>query len=252
MKNLLVSITAFSLLTLFLVGCGDQDGDEGNLNFNFKVTYQGDPLVIGNRYQFDNQDILFERVSFFISDFALKNESGSTHLKDVDYINLTESHKTLSGANGGFDYIVRDIPSGEYQGITYNLGVDEATNLTIPSDYSSSSALSNDAEHWPDWSSYVFIKIQGRMDTNGDGELNQNIVMHLGSDAAFRMVDLTKNISVVAGQSNTVLLTLDLYKVFDDGTNKYDFSAVPITHSLNFIDQINAVATGVQQAFKVN
>ncbi len=243
----------FLLSVLFvLFSCGDKEDKLGSIELNFKLTYQGEPLVMTpNEVNFHGLPFKVSRVSFFLSDMQLVDGLTSTDILEVAYINPTDAHIDLASAQQGLDYKIDSVPVGNYSGLAFNIGLDAAKNGKLPSNYPTGHLLSEETEYWADWKSYIFIKIEGLMDFDGDGVFSDGITMHLGSDDAMVSASFDKNIEVIEGGATTLNFELDLFDVFDQGGEVYDFRAVPRTHTLDFIDEIKFVAQGVAKALKL-
>ena len=237
------------LLLLSITSCGDDDDVVGSLNLNFQLKYNDQALVMSPT-EVDFKGIPFKilRVSFYISEMALTNASASTEILEVDYMDLTESHLTLEDSQKGFNYKINNIPVAVYDGLDFNIGLTEEMNAKEPADYPVESILNVEDEYWRDWSSYIFIKIEGRMDFDGDGEFEQGIAMHLGSNDAGNSRSFDQTIEIVDGQTAELNLEIDIFDVFDQGAEVYDFRSVPQTHSLNFLDEIKFVSSGLANA----
>ncbi len=246
-------IAGIALFGLSLSSCGDDMDQLGALKLNFKLNYQGQPLVMTpNQVDFNGIPFKVSRVSFFISEMKLSGTEGQVDLKEVDYINLTDSHADLAAAQKGYDYLINDVPIGQYNTISFNLGLTDEMNAKAPSDYSAGSILADQSEYCADWGSYIYIKIEGLMDFDGDGIFNDGITMHLGSNDAMVAKQYDHAITIKDKEETQLNFTLDLYKVFDDGSTVYDFEKYPRTHTLDLIEQIKFVAQGVGRELQLN
>jgi len=221
--------------------CGSSDIKE--LNINFKLEYDGEPLVFFEDVAYpDGRNFEFTRFSFYISEISLENESNSTLVKDVDYIDLTPSHSSLTAASEGYDYLLELPEKMSYQNVRFNIGLTDLQNDTKPEDYNSSSPLSLTGEYWSNWESYVYAKIEGRIDLDGDG-ISDGVALHLGSSEALRNVFL-ENLD----SAEEVEITIDMKKVFERNGIIYDINATPRIHSLNQLDQTNILMDNLKAA----
>jgi len=232
------------LLAGFFSSC-DKD-ETGDLSANFKLQYDGEPVVMFDDYVYpDGQDFFFSRFSFYMSDLDL----GAGNIDRAYYINPTNAHSTLEGATSGYDFIIPDLDAGDYSQFSFSIGVPENENAQTPSDFSSDNDLSIAAEYWSAWSSYIFCKTEGKLDTDGDGMNETNISLHIGSDTALRNLSLDKNYSITKDGVTQLNVIIDLRKIFDGDDGVYDIMANPSTHQLSQMDAINEIADNVSNAF---
>ena len=226
MIRTLSTLVVFSML---FVSCGEEEQD---LTINFKLTYDGEPLVMFDNYEYPTgKTINFTRFSFYISELELISGGTATELVDVDYIDLTMANIDESKSKEGYDYTIRNMEDLNYDGIRFNIGLTPAMNATLPSEYSSSHPLALTSEYWVNWMSYIFAKIEGNMDFDEDGSLEQGIALHLGADAALRNVEITN-----LNSQNNIDITIDLKNVFEQ-ESIYDIETTPRIHSLSHVNQ---------------
>ena len=112
--------------------------------------------------------------------------------------------------------------------------------------------MSLSGEYWAAWNSYVFTKIEGKGDNNGDGTFDDpQIALHLGSNEALRTPQFDKNIHVHEGMATELDVIIDVQKIFDNGTSIYDILDSPSLHSLDQMTQINELSDNFQATIKI-
>jgi hypothetical protein len=238
MKNYLFTLLSLSVL----VSCGGDD--EQQINVNFKLEYNQEPLVMFQEYDYAEAGgipIEFSRISFYVSEVKLNIDGQEELFKDADYIDLTESHSTLEKAEEGYTYNVGST-TGDPSSISFNFGLTSAQNATVPTDYPSSSALSRTAEYWTGWSSYVMYKIEGNMDLDGDGVLERPIALHMGTDSVTRFTS--------GNYDDNLTISLDIQKIFNCNGEIYDIEATPMIHNLNQVDKAEQLADNIECAIE--
>jgi len=219
------NILIIAVVALTITSCGK---DEGGLDLSFNLTYEDEPLVMFEDYSYPTgENFSLSRVSFYISNLSLDDEL----LKDVDYIDLTESHSTRAGSTDGYSYAFDNLPVGDYNDLLLSMGVNAVDNAKNPADFESTSALSRSGEYWNAWESYVFYKIEGMMDSNGDGTKDKGISLHIGGDDVFRTISFPKPISIDGDARATAKITIDLAKVFNNNNKVYDMQNFSGLHS---------------------
>lgn len=248
------SIPILLLLTVALLGCGDKEtAQTGTLNLNFRLQYDGMPLVMFDRYQYPNgMEFFFTKFSFYLSNLSIKQADNTTiDLKDIDFLNLTNDHETAINAASGTSYTLEKVPVGAYQNLIFNIGVPTDMNSQKPSTYPSDHPLSDTGEYWDSWKSYIFSKTEGKLDTDGDGQAELGLAYHIGSDETLRQLDFQKNFNIQSDQTTTVVITIEMKRMFDDGTTIFDPLQTAQIHSLTQLSEANTLADNLKQSFVV-
>ena len=236
------SISLFTLLGLVILfsSCGK---DRGDLDLNFKLTYDGEPMVMFQEYTYPSgEKFTLNRVSFYVSNIALDGNI----LKEVEYFDLSDSHNTLAGATDGLTYSFKDLPAESYANVKFSLGVSPENNAMTPADFENSNALSRAGEYWNGWESYVFMKMEGVLDHDGDGATDSGIALHVGGDENFANLTFPKPITISPDELATAEFTIDLKRAFENNGNLYDLKTNSALHSKEFhLDFMKQIMTGV-------
>ena len=220
--------------------------DTMDVTFKFTLSYGEEPLVMLEEYEYPSGETLkFTRLSFYVSELeGISNSGTSTLLKDIDLINLSSSHATIEGADEGLTYTIKDIPSEEFESYAFLLGVASDLNSKAPADYASDHPLANSGEYWIAWDSYIFLKIEGIMDTDGDGEFETNVALHIGSDEASRQIRMSS-----VDPSNEQI-NIDVKSIFESNGTLYDLQENPQIHSLFQLDQASFLVENLAQQLR--
>lgn len=240
-------------LSFGFFGCGSDEPKEETLSINFKLTYDNDPLVMFQQYDYpQGNKIYFSRVSFYMSNVTLINDDtpdGSQFLlSSNDYIDLTNSHITTELAEEGMT-VGYGLTTENIDQIFFNIGLNSIDNATVPTDHTSDNDLSLSGEYWPGWESYIFAKIEGMIDLDGDGELEQPVALHLGTDDAKREL-----LTAMLNNEKDLEFIIDIEKVFNQNGQIYDIATTPQIHTIAEVDAINAInflSTGLIRAFEL-
>jgi len=223
---MLLRLYTFIIMGLLISSCGE---DTSDLDVFFKLEYGDTPLVMLDEYEYPGgQTIKFTRFSFYLSDISVSDGSESQLIKDVDFLNLTNSHSRPELASTGYRLNLEDISIKDPTDVSFNIGVDPDLNATIPADYSGDHPLAKPGEYWIGWSSYIFFKIEGIMDTTGDGDTDTNIALHIGSDAMLRPVRIDMSES-----SEEIDININVKEIFENANGLYDITMDPQIHSLH-------------------
>ena len=231
-----------ALAVLFGFGCKKKI----DVEVAFQLTYDGEPLVMFQEYAYpDGKKITFSRFSFYLSDFQIKDGTNSIATENVDFVNLTNAHTDMAAAREGLLYLSDKFEISTLQEIEFNLGLREDQNDKVPADFATDHPQGKPGEYWLAWDSYIFAKIEGRIDLDGDDELETGIALHLGSNNVMREIQLP-----VTNMGNKVTLQIDLRDVFENGTI-YNIAENPQLHSLSQLPAAEELADNISQALKI-
>lgn len=246
-----ISSLLLMLLVVMFAGCGDDNAGSGSLKLNFKLKYGDQPLVMFEPYTYPTgQKMTFSRFSFYFADAQLKSGSGYNSIHEISYHTLTNSHTGAAAAAKGYDYPISDIKADTYSSLKFTLGVPKASNDKTPADFANSHVLSNQAEYWSGWKSYVFTKTEGLIDFDGDGTMESGYALHTGANEALRTIELPVNLTIEEGKESTLNIIIDLKKEF--GSNPvYDIVANPQIHSTSQAPQVKQLIDNLATAFSV-
>lgn len=211
--------------------CGDDEepitGKTTDLNIVFKAVYGGQPLVFGETLTYeDGTPFNISKLQFFMSDVLLNSENSAdpntpleTELSEVQLINFASANATAAGAAQGVTATFGRVPTGAYTALKFGLGVIPEFNDDVPADYSSSHPLGASSNYWEVWESYIFLKLEGRTDTTGDGEFDQSLLYHTGTNPLFQS-GLTFNVNLDMDENTpgTVVLELDVKQILAPST----------------------------------
>jgi len=225
MRNLISLSLLFCLL--LLNACQKEQTappvETTSLEFSFTANYDGAPLVINEQeYDYAGNPIRFSKVSFYLSNVTL----GETEVSDVNYIDLTKTHTDQAASEIGTSRSFLKIPVGEYNSMAFGVGVAPDLNRTKPSEYSTSHPLGadNSAEYWEAWESYIFVKIEGQYDVDGDGFDGEDVAFayHIGQDEFYKSLNDTFEtpLSLEAGTPANINFLLDIKKLLTTGTGE--------------------------------
>jgi len=219
------------ILSFAAFSCNDDE--RSDLTLNFKLLYDGAPLVMLDDYEYpDGKTIQFTRVSFYISEVYIIRENGNDLLTDVEMINLSQTHQSNAGATAGANFVFENQKSDPIDSIQFFIGLAPTLNATEPSDYQGDHPLANSGEYWIGWDSYIFSKLEGSVDLDGDGTMETNFALHIGSDQALQSTKL----NIKNPDSKVIPFELDVLKIFESA-DLYDIEQNPQIHSLNQIDK---------------
>ncbi|MCB9306168.1 MAG: hypothetical protein H6565_06195 [Lewinellaceae bacterium] len=210
MKHRIVLFLLAALLPF--AACKDEDPvtNTNNFTLTFRALYDGVPLEKYTNYSFGDKQVLYDKFNTFISNISLIKDGQEVLLSDIEWVNFTpDSAPDDRAVEVSFKY---SVPDGDYTGLKLGYGVRADLNAKKPSDYPVGHPLYLETEYWPGWSSYIFTKVQGKVDLDGDNTPETSIFYHCGSDAVYNEATMNRTIRV-AGDA-ALVVEFDLKKLF--------------------------------------
>ena len=236
--NFIKCICTGLVLSTLLFACSSDDG-EGAVELNFKLTYDGNPLVAGEEYAYPlGFPFIVTKYSMFLSELSMSNGESSIDLSQAVFLDLAGNQFDMENAQRGSTIRFENIPSDNYSMLNISIGLPETLNSTNPSNYTADSPLSNTGEYWGGWESYIFHKLEGRMDADNDGELESGIALHIGSNDAYRTKQVNREIRVTNDQTTNVEISIDLKDILEVNGAAFDLIETPQVHHLGVLPQV--------------
>lgn len=245
-------ISIGSLFLLIIISSCGSDPEFSTVDMNFTLTYEDEPLVAFDEidYALDFK-VFFTKYSLFMSDITLKSTEGGHTLSNVEFLDLLTGVNDLSAAEAGKTLTYLEVPTRKYDGISFNIGVPSEVNITDPASYDASSPLSNNGEYWVGWSSYIFHKIEGKMDGAGDGTFADGVALHIGSDQAFRSFNINANIDI-NDEKESIKLEFDLAEILNIDGTYFDFRETPQVHHLGVLPKVLPILDNTDSGISVS
>lgn len=212
MKKLLLSFLVFPLFFSCKKDIEIPTDQSGEVEVRFV------PLVNGTRDSLkapflidDSTSISVELLKFYLSDIAVKQSDSLISVSEIELISL--------GAENSFRF---KLKSGNYSAFSMFAGVKLLLNGTQDPDFNPA-AFGNDhplspynSMYWTWASGYVFMKVEGRMDTTkyDPGDLPGSFFYHAGLDTLYTPVNIERAFTVQPNQKTVIELGLDLNSLF--------------------------------------
>jgi hypothetical protein len=236
MKQLLFLVLA---LPLIASRCGEVCGcspiePEGFLEVNIKAVYNAKPLVINEVVDYNGKKMRITKLSFFISSLSARATTDNVGVHLVDFTNFDR----LSAAEAGFG-LKLPYNIGQHESFGGKIGLPTATNALKPKDFSSSSPLSDASHYWDSWNSYIFTKLEGLLDKDGDGRFETGITLHTGGNEVGQTFNFKKSFTVNENGSTTFSTELnvnELIKGIDLTTTGSTHQAVDLPTMQKFVN----------------
>jgi hypothetical protein len=231
MNKLFFFLPLLSLLFLS-ASCDDNNGDDdtvptgegtGSISLNFTGTYGDDPLVMFDReYDYpEDMNLKLQLFQFYISNVNLiKTKNGQQEkvsLVDVDIISFGDIYNDEDALSGKSIPDI-ELPVDTFQGIELGFGLTEELNASNANDFNIGHPLSEN--YWGELTKYIFFKIEGNGDLDGDGAFDQILTYHIGGDDNFKMLTFDREIIIPKDGTLELNVNVDLEKILvaEDGT----------------------------------
>jgi len=198
------SCIAILMSLLFIQAC-DEKKAEDSFTLNFKAKFENQAIQTGKEFtDASGKKWKIDDLNFYFSNLRLVKQDGSEiPLADLGYVSFKDANTTAIKFS--------DIPVGKYTGIKFNAGLTPAQNDVNPN-FLDDNDVRLKATFW-EWLKYVFVRLEGRADLDGDANFETLLVYHIGTDALLREVSITSSFDINAGDfQKNVLIELD--KVF--------------------------------------
>ncbi len=156
-------------------------------------------------YTINGTAVSFSTLRFYMHDPGVSD--GTTTMSTDAYVLAAPSSAPV---------MVGQVFNDDYDYFTFNLGIDSVTNHADPSTYVSSSVLAPQTPnmHWSWSSGYIFLRIDGMFDADGDGTPESPFETHLGTDNFYTPIMVSGNVED-DGDHLHVELVFDPIKLFD-------------------------------------
>lgn len=228
-------------LTFFSADCGNREDDQfdefGQVELNFQGFFGSDPLVmLASEYDYEEgMKVRFQLFQFYVSELKLIGKNGEkVSLGDIELISF-ENIQSEEAAAKGLSFSFDNIPAGEYRAIEMGIGVPSDLNEKAPSDYAVGHPLAFQGNYWSGLSSYIFTKMEGNADLNGDGEFTEKLTFHIGEKEdvpLYQIISLDYDLTVSKDQSVSLPLAVDLKQVISPSATSFlDFRQVSQDHT---------------------
>lgn len=242
-------ILCFGLALLATGGCKKLSTDTSILVLNVYPYFGNDSIVPGKIYRTAVGDsISFSRADFYISNIQLNGTSG-TSISDSGYTLVTFSnHQNL---------IVGSVPTGNYNSISFNVGVTSSLNHIDPATYAAGPlAAQSPSMHFADNNTgYIFMAFEGAVDsTNNNASPNKLFSYHIGTDSLLHTVNLPDHSAApynsVFTATGTKVLTINIIADFSQLLQNVNTSTSTLTNTTDNTVLADTLAAHIPVMFR--
>jgi len=260
-RIIIICLLSFGLLAA-LTSCSDTEGctdttamnfdadadiDDGScvyalnqsLKLNFKPTVGSADFVEGNNYMIGMVDFKVDIFRFYMSGLTATTAAGET----------VTSPGYFYYEPGNESFIATELQQGSYTGISFDVGIDSATNHSDPASYPAGDPLEikTPGNHWSWNAGYRFIRVDGKIDKDGDGTFETDVQYHIGTDNLLTNVSETAAFTTSNSALAEVNLEVDIEKLFTG----IDLAVDSVTHVADNLPAAQAFVGNIPSAFSV-
>ncbi|OWY24285.1 hypothetical protein C7N43_35200 [Sphingobacteriales bacterium UPWRP_1] len=256
-----------SAVSIFLTSCDKESeinpNEKGSIGLHFDNRAGSSDLALntGNYTNALNQALNITTFNYFVSNIKLHNEDGSVYT-----VPQAESYFLIKESEAESQEIeLNDVPEGNYNKITFTIGVDSLRNTMPISERTGALDPAGEAEgmYWMWNSGYIFMKMEGTSPVAPlDSASNTNLFMyHIGGFGGYssQTINNIKEVTLSFGNESAKVrndnmeapeahLYVDALKVLNGSTN-IDISATPV---VMFAQYSTNIANNYANMFSVN
>jgi hypothetical protein len=218
----------------------------GSVELNIKAIYNAKPLVISQVYDYNGKKVIFERLQFFMA-YDGNNLAGtlSTDPPKTALFKFTSFTDTAS-ANAGASIEI-PMASTAYASVNFGIGIPKSLNAKLPKDFSFPDGLADSGNFWDSWQSYIFSKLEGKIDKDNDGIFETPFTLHTGGDDVFTPLKFTKSYTIQDAKKTKVSFELSINEL----VKGIDLTTVNSSHQIGAAPIMKTIMTNYTTALTV-
>ncbi|MEX1188581.1 MAG: MbnP family protein [Bacteroidia bacterium] len=258
MKINIATFFFLAITSIFFFGCEKDvkippvlpEDPRGQIEIRFTPTMNNQPLEMNEIFQGpNNQRVLLETFKFYLSNIQLISQGDTLGSSDVELLDFSLNSKSiyLTSYPGTIDKVLFDVGLNPFLNGTN----DENFN---PAAYENSHPLSiYNSMYWSWASGYIFMKIEGRIDTSLTQNANPNYTYfyHCGLDTLKRSYSISNmNVDVAKGATSTIELTVEFNDVFRTPSDTINMQENYFTHTSDDLDLARSVIVNFGTAIR--
>ena len=246
MKHTKLLLLALISATLFFTACEDDNSEptiqEGTVNMMFEYKVGEEAFEIGKTYTIGGTAVQIDLANFYVGGITLMPEHGDGGTP----VSLDGKYLLVTPDAGAQE--LATIETGHWHEIEFFVGVGPTENSQSESDFTNRPsddplAIQEPPMHWNWNAGYRFIRVDGMVDTDGDGTVETLMQFHIGTDAFLTNLSYEIHKDVEEG-ANMVHFEFDLEKAFEGIDLKTEYE----THTGNNLELANKFRDNIENA----
>ncbi|MEL6676794.1 MAG: MbnP family protein [Bacteroidota bacterium] len=184
-----------------------------NISLNLASVINGSPVSYGEVYDINGVKVSFSGLQFYASGVGLGSMGEFTDFSPYLLVKADQEVYELGEGIAGHQHMLR-----------FHVGIDSVTNHADPSAYAGDDPLAfqSPSMHWSWNNGYIFLRVDGLVDLDGDQTPETTMEFHIGKDVNLTPVMLEVN-KEVQTEEEAISLEIDWAKLFTgmDLTQEY-------------------------------
>lgn len=196
--------------SLLFLGCdADSMHDSDNVDLSLRVqgVFGEQELATGTLYDHNGAKIDISAARLYLSEIVLTQANGTevrltsdpvtVPAKDADGNDITHTltDKVVLAKHdlGESESHLGTVPAGNYSGMSFRIGIIGQDNRVDASQVPATHPMAKQTDknnHWSWASGYIYLRMDGQVDTDADGTVDSNWEAHIGGNANSRVVVL--------------------------------------------------------------
>ncbi|MFN6379613.1 MAG: MbnP family protein [Flavobacteriales bacterium] len=170
------------------------------------------------------EQLTFTTAKYYVSNIALTKADGSTWRQEESYhlIDLSNPSSALLH--------IHDVPTGDYTGLTFTVGVDSTRNVSGAQE----GALSVSNNMFWSWNSgYIFIKLEGSSPASMSGSFTYHLGGFQGANKALNTGSFNFGPAMLMVRENAapvVHMMIDVAQTFDNSASPFSVATASNVH----------------------
>jgi hypothetical protein len=201
-------------LSITFYSCDDDDITDrmdSDVAFEFDYSFAGTDFNYDEVYDLNGTAVSFQAVQFYVGGIKLYPEDGAAVDADVDYLLVAPTSGSQNAIN---------VNKQQYRTLEFFVGVAPEDNDQTENDFDSRDAETDPLArqttppmNWNWNAGYIFVRIDGMVDLDGDGTPETIMEYHVGKEPFRRSI--TKDINTTIDKDDqTIELGLDVAALF--------------------------------------
>lgn len=167
------------------------------LQFQMDFNVAGVALEFNKDYTVNGTKIRFSAANYYMGGLKITQENN-------DVVDFTGQY-LLAGLGGGA-VVNEPLAISNIKNVKFFVGVDSITNKMSESDFTNRPAgdplgIQDPSMHWSWNTGYRFLRVDGMVDTDGDGATDTPVEYHLGNNSMLKNIDISTSILINAGDN---------------------------------------------------
>ena len=210
MKSFRLFVLPALVASVLFLGC-DADPMHSNDEVDASLMVQGmfgsTPLSTGTVYDHNGAKVDVSAARIYLSDIVLTTADGqevtftsdpvAVPAKDEDGNDITHTltNKVVLAKNdlGMQESHLGTAPAGDYSSVSFRIGIVGQDNRVDASQLPATHPMAKQTDknnHWSWAAGYIYLRLDGQVDTDGDDVVDSNWEAHIGGNANSRVVTL--------------------------------------------------------------